>query len=102
MPRRRMYASNAERQAAYRCRQRSSSATQGATPSPPAVPSPDRGGWRKTLRQARLLAEQAAAEMHSYFESRSESWQSSERGEEFAEILDAVEDAVATLNEIPY
>jgi hypothetical protein len=58
--------------------------------------------WQGLLKQATLLVDQAACEMQSYFDDRSEEWQSSERGEAFTEILDAVQNALATLDEVPY
>lgn len=58
--------------------------------------------WRGLLKYARLLVDQAQREMESYSEDRSEQWQSSERGEAFVEILDAVQDVLAALEDVPY
>ena len=107
MPRRRMYATNAERQAAYRHRVDGHADTrqlaQAAVPSLPAVSCmPGHKRWRGLLKHATLLVDQAAREMQTYCEGRSEEWQSSERGEAFAEILDAVQDALAALGDVPY
>ena len=106
MPRRRVYATNAERQVAYRHRQKEIGVTRPAQVASSAVPEvPSAFGhrrWRAILKQATRLVEQAADEMQSYFECRSEGWQSSERGEAFTEILDAVQDALATLGDVPY
>ena len=103
MPRRRIYATNAERQAAYRHKLRAAQAAQESIPPLAAVSSkPGHKRWRGLLRHATLLVDQAACEMESYFESRSEEWQSSERGEGFTEILDAVQDVLASLGEVPY
>jgi hypothetical protein len=107
MPRRRIYATSAERQAAYRHRRESlagaSQLAQAAVPPVPATSSmPSHKRWRGLLKHATLFVDQAAHEMQSYFEGRSELWQSSERGEAFAEILDAVQDVLAALGDVPY
>ena len=107
MPRRRRYATSAERQAAYRHRRESlagaSQLAQAVIPPVPAISSmPAHKRWRGLLKHATLLVDQAAREMQNYSESRSEEWQSSERGEAFAETLDAVQDALAALGDVPY
>lgn len=104
MPRRRIYATNAERQAAYRRKLKSSAQPAQAAILPlPAVSSKlGHKRWRALLRHATLLVDQAACEMQSYLEERSDDWQCSQRGEEFAEILDAVQDVLTSLGEVDY
>lgn len=94
MPTPRKYATNAERQAAYRAR---CAVTAPAYAVPPSVPGPRR--WGVLTDQARKLLDGVSEEMASYWDARSEAWQNSERGERLteqmetlAEILDLLRD----------
>ena len=96
MPTPRKYASNAERQAAYRARCGMREDTAGTPP-----PSPSSRRWGLMIRQARMLLETITVEMDACYEERSESWKDSERGENFTERLEPIEEAVALLRDLP-
>lgn len=100
----RKYASSAERQAAYRAR-RSASASGGpgvgAEPQWPRIPSsPGYHRWNAMVRLAQSLTQSVVSEMTSYYETRSEGWQSSERGESFVERLESIEEVVGLMQEL--
>ncbi len=96
MPTPRKYATNAERQAAYRAR--------GATtpvpprPLPSALPSARR--WTVLLDEARGLLEAVAEEMTTCAAARSDAWHDSERGEQFTERCETVEEALELLRSL--
>lgn len=52
------------------------------------------------LKASSFLLDQAAREMEEYFDQRSDQWQESEAGESLAQILEAAQDAFATLEGI--
>jgi len=92
MPILRKYASNADRQAAYRARRT------------PLIGTPSRPGYRRwdvMLRQALTLLETITLEMDDYYEERSESWQESERGENFTEKSESIKEAAGLLQDLP-
>jgi len=92
MPILRKYASNADRQAAYRARCVS------------IVGTPSRPGYRRwdvMLRQALTLLEPITLEMDDYYEERSESWQESERGDTFTERSELIKEATDLLRDLP-
>ena len=95
MPRTRKYQTSAERQAAYRRRR----AQQGHTD--PIPPAPGQRRWRAMLKAASALLGCAATEMQNYFDQHSEQWQSSQAGESLAEMLESLEDALTTLEDLP-
>ena len=95
MPTPQKYASNAERQAAYRAR-RSSETGIG---TPPRRPGYRR--WDAMVGQARTLLETITVEMDSYYEQRTEGWQDSERGESFTQRLESIEETVTLLRDLP-
>jgi hypothetical protein len=85
MPTPRKYQTNAERQAAYRMRRMA---------IPAAVTPPPGAGYRRwagLLGQIHAGLATLTEEMAAYWDLRSERWQESERGEQFAERLDALE-----------
>jgi len=100
----RTYASNAARQAAYRRRCATTRCQEqqaaGLPPLPTIVRRPGSARWRALIRQATQLVETAQAEMQTYYDERSESWRESERGEEFDERLEAVQEAQHALEEL--
>jgi len=53
------------------------------------------------IRQARTLFETITNEMAAYYEERSESWKDSERGENFTERLESIEEMVNLILELP-
>ena len=98
MPQPRIYTSGAERQVAYRKRQRAAAlrpqtntSALVALPRPTHMPGTVR--WRQAVAQAHGLLETVAREMEEYFSDRTEEWQESERGVSFQERIDALTEA---------
>jgi len=98
MPTPRMYATAAQRQAAYRqrCRVRA----QAGESLPAFPPQPGRRRWKAMCAQAAALLVQTSGEMEAYQAQHSEAWQDSERGEAFCELLEAVLELAAALTEV--
>jgi len=90
----RKYATNAERQAEYRQRCRAATATQQPVPA-----RPGKRRWEVMLNQACTLLDEVVSEMALYQDERSERWQESENGERFSERLEAIEEALTSLQE---
>ncbi len=94
MPRPRTYSSSAARQAAYRARcqqaRQASLLEKGLPPLPSIATLPGWARWKASLTAAHALVDQVHQEMATYFEERSESWQESERGEQFMERQEAI------------
>jgi hypothetical protein len=101
MPRPRLHASAAARQAAYR--QRSAQARQvelcarGLPPLPPLPTVAGRARWKATFVLVQELLAETLGEMADYFEERSERWQESDRGEEHQEQIASVETVLEAL-----
>lgn len=105
MPQRKLHASHAHRQAAYRQRRREALDRQlrdKGLPPLPAIPTiPGAPRWRQAIANATDLLSMVANEMEAYCDDRSEQWRDSDRGESFHERLDALceaRDAVADLD----
>jgi hypothetical protein len=96
MPRDRKYQTNGERQAAYRRRR----AQQGDAEPIPSLPG--RRRWKVMLKTASTLLGCAATEMQDYYDLRSEAWQDSQAGESIAQMLESVEDALASLEDVTF
>ena len=96
MPTPRQYATNADRQAAYRARCARRSSAHG--PSTPGEPGSRR--WAVLLSRARSLLEEVVTEMTTYEAARSEAWHESERGEQFLERLEQIEEGIKLLREL--
>jgi hypothetical protein len=103
MPQPRKYATRAEQQAAYRQRRTRAEqdllATKGLPPLPAIPTLPGAVRWRAMLSQAQQLLGQAASEMQSYYDARSEAWQEGVRAEELLNKLERLEEIVAQLQE---
>jgi hypothetical protein len=99
----RLYASNAQRQAAYRerCRlQREREAARRGLPPLPAVPAmPGTARWQAALRQVQALLDCVAEEMQDYHDQRSERWQDAERAQDLRQRIHAVQTAADALQE---
>ena len=104
MPQARHYETAAQRQAAYRQRQAQAHAAQLAQKSLPALPAvstvPGQARWTALLAQAQWALLQVSSEMQEYYDERSEAWQESERGEDFAERLEAVQEVLEAMAEL--
>ena len=105
MPTPRRYADPAQRQAAYRrrlaeARQQQWKARQ--VPPPPPIPTmPGRRRWEAMTQHVAQLLQTVQHEMQTYYDLRSEAWQTSERGEAFLERLQALEEAVGAVDCLP-
>ena len=54
------------------------------------------------ISTASSLLDYAAKEMQDYFDEHSEHWQDSPPGESLAEMLESVQDALATLEDVAH
>ena len=104
MPQPRKYESRSHQQAAYRKRQALSQRellSQKGLPPLPAIPSmPGNARWSAIIQQAHTLLTQAAEEMQTYHDARSEPWQESSKAEELLAKLDRLQESVAQLEGI--
>ncbi len=94
MPQTRHYATNAERQAAYRSRQ---AQTADGPSAAPAAPGHKR--WSRLAGQATQTLTLVLAEMQAYHDSRSERWQEGDKAQEFSERLEALTEIQELLRE---
>lgn len=94
----RQYATAADRQAAYRARRAATAGTK-SLPIPP--PKPGYRRWEVILDQVQAQLEGVVEEMADYRDERSEAWQNSVRCEQFTESLEALEDLIEQLRELP-
>src|SRR5664279_496293 len=97
MPRTRKYQTNSERQAAYR--RRCAQAAQ-ASKTIPSVTGQRR--WKVMVQMASSMLDCAASEMQNYFDQHSDQWQESQAGESLAEMLESVQEALASLEDIAH
>jgi hypothetical protein len=104
MPTPKKYESVAKKQKAYREREREARLQElekKGLPATPAIPTmPGTARWRALENQSLAALSSVVEEMRTYFEERSESWQESERGEEFSARLDAIEEVCSSLEEL--
>ena len=104
MPQARKYQTNAQRQAAYRQRtvkSRSEQLSARSLPPLPAIQSmPGEARWKAALSQAHWLMETTATEMENYSDDRSDDWHDSDRGCAFADRLEALQEAVDSLEQL--
>ena len=104
MPSPRKHASPANRQSAYRQRQKDAitALTRAkGIPSPASLATmPSKARWNALIQTAADLLKSLEAEMETYRDERSETWQESEKGEEFQERLDRVEEALTCVEAI--
>jgi hypothetical protein len=95
MPQNRQARSNAERQAAFRRRRREAhaalEAAKGLAPLPPIATIPGWRRWREVIEQVERSLREVHEQMQSYYDDRSEDWQSSDKAEEFTEKMQSVE-----------
>jgi hypothetical protein len=101
MPTPKKYESAAQKQKAYREREKEArlqELQQKGLPATPTIPTmPSSARWRAMETQSLAVLLSVAEEMRAYFEERRESWQESDRGEEFSARLDAIEEVCSSL-----
>ena len=99
MPTLRLYASHAQRQAAYRKRKADAHKEELRARGIPPLPGvPTMPGWRRWNNMAErilLLLLSMQEEMQNYYDQRSETWQESDRGEDMNERIQALEVAIS-------
>ena len=61
---------------------------------------PGQARWIAALSSAQALVAQVSTEMRDYYDERTETWQESERGEQFQERLDALEELLSQFEQI--
>ena len=106
MPPPRKYQTDAERQAAYRQRQeeaRRAALEAKGLPATAAIPTmPSLSRWKALRDQAQAILEAMQEEMEAYRDERSEQWQQSDKGAAFENIIDQVDTARASTEEIAF
>ena|SRR5450432_3018874 len=104
MPRPKIHASGAARQAAFRVRREQSRQALLAAKGLPALPAisgmPGWPRWNASFGNVEEMLTQTLSEMQDYFEDRSESWQEGERGEGHQEKVTLVEAVLDALSEL--
>ncbi len=85
-----------ERQAAARLKEREAKNIPAAPPIP-TVPAKPR--WDALIAQAIALLETCHNEMQAYFDERTEQWQEDDRGEALTGRIEAIERAIAELED---
>ena len=100
MPTPRKYATAAARQAAYRQRLRQPPSDGRPLMPLRAVPGcPGAPRWRRMMVDAIRLVREVEEEMAVVYDERTERWQDSERGQAFSEQLEALGEALTTLED---
>lgn len=104
MPQPAKYPNQAARQAAYRARCQQAlreQAQQRGLPPLPVLPTlPGTVRWKAALVLAHHLVEEVSEQMQSYVDARSETWQESERAQDFTTRHEAVEEVREALAEL--
>jgi len=109
MPQIRRYTNGAERQRAYRQRHKPPAiAPETGNPQPvrliPEAPSirniPAHARWIALVNHSDSALRTAHAEMESYYDNRSEFWQEDQRGEDFKEKVEALEELLESMEQL--
>ena len=101
MARMRKYATNAERQSAYRNRQKEASLPPLYLPALcPLSAVPSKGRWRVAIDLAARLLETVSEEMQTYSDERSEGWHEGESAHRFHENLDRIIDLQGQIDDL--
>ena len=94
MPEPKQHDTNADRQRAYRQRQKQARAAAMVTgaPAAPAIPTmPSKKRWAALHEQATEAIRTMHSEMQTYYDERSDAWQESDKGDEFQGGIEAAE-----------
>jgi len=98
------YENNATRQAAYRRRKeearRLERERKGLPDLPPIPTIPGERRWAAMITEATALLNTVLQERETYYDDRSESWQESEKGDDFQERTDNTRDVLDALEAI--
>jgi hypothetical protein len=101
MPRMRRYATNAERQAAYRSRLRDTTNSPLDLPALASLSTvPSTGRWKMAIDLAERLLLTVAEEMQDYSDNRSERWHEGDIAQRFHENLDQVNEIRDLLDDL--
>ncbi|RYF51063.1 MAG: hypothetical protein EOO38_04140 [Cytophagaceae bacterium] len=104
MPTPKKHPNQAEKQRAYRERQREARRNEQQAKGLPALPSiptlPGTTRWRAMVEAALVQLETTRDEMESYVAERSEAWQESDRAGEYRTHIETIEGAIAMVEEI--
>jgi hypothetical protein len=98
-----MHNSHAQRQAAYRKRQREAIAAhldqKGLPPLPAVSTIPGRARWLQAMCNIEAMMMRIEAEMEAYYDERSERWQQSDKAQEFDQKLEDLRAALELVTE---
>jgi len=98
MPMPKRFATNAERQRAYRMRQKHKPRPEPDAPPGASIKTmPSTARWRSLREQAVCALQTIQSEMQDYLDDRSEAWLESDRGVAFQEAADMVDEAASTV-----
>ena len=104
MPPLKTYENNATRQSAYRRRneeaRRLERERKGLPDLPPIPTIPGERRWAAMIREATALLNTVLQERETYFDDRSETWRDSEKGDDFQERTDAIQEVLDALEAI--
>lgn len=105
MPTPKQHEDAAARQRAYRERQAAAREAElkakGLPVAPPISTMPSKARWTALEAQAKATLQTLRDEMENYHSERSESWQESERGEAFGDRIQALDEILSALDELP-
>jgi hypothetical protein len=97
----RRYATGAERQSAYRSRQKDAHTPPLYLPAlAPLSTVPSTARWRSALDLATRLLQAVSEEMQAYSDERSEAWHDGERAETLHENLDQVNEMLGQIDDL--
>ena len=104
MPTPKLYVDGASRQRAYRVRQSQARALERVSKGLPCAPSlatvAGERRWQGLLCHAQACLSTTHSEMQGYYESRSDAWQASSRGEALLDRMEAVESLLSDLESL--
>ena len=104
MPQSKIYNSQAQRQAAYRRRCKEASRLQLREKGLPELPAistiPGTARWNQAIAHAIQLLSLVEQEMQAYYDDRSDAWLESDRADQFQERLEAVSQALQSVEDL--
>ncbi len=104
MPTPKIHTDRAERQRAYRQRQKGAREIELAAKGLPVTPSiptmPGTARWEALIKSARTALDASRYDMEAYFDARSENWRESERGEALQEQINELESIIGQIDDL--